>query len=282
MSYFRAGLNLFVLLALTTVLEFSGVPWAGIIALALTTLLVLHWIRAGQQRWILFAAILLSLLPETQSTTIAGLQLHHLLAFLAALSLLVPWIILRPWPLPRLNRLLLTYLVVAAALTLAQFGQIESWHRTFTVAFFVLIALLLPFAVRTKRHLHELVIVLVGGTVLSVIIGLAAYYHAGETHTFFSNPYLHISTVEGVPRLAATFLDSNFLGHQLLVVLPILYVLVQHWGDQLSRGKRTTLYLITTLLTASLFLTYSRSAYLGFAAGLAVLLLTLSGRVWRT
>jgi|GEM_PF-1871420 len=274
------------LIVITTVAEFSRLNWAGWLALGLTVLLGLYWAKRGQQRWLLYAVIVLTLFPEAQSSTVAGLELHHILAAVLALTVFIPWVILRPKPLPRLSRLLLVYYIFGGALTavllLTDAAPIASMHRLFVTGLFVLISILTPFVIRTKQQLHELFWVLTGAILLSFGIGLAAYYSASISHTLFTNPYIHISTVEGVPRLAATLLDSNFLGHQLLPVVPALLVIMSQVRASLDRTKRIALYSVTVVLTAALLLTYSRSSYIAFGVAVLVLVFFLRKRILRT
>ncbi len=273
--------QLAALIAITTALEFSGVSWGGWLALVLTIALGSYWAWRGNQRFLLYAVIVLSLFPEVQSGTIGGFELHHVLAAVLALTVFMPWIVLRPCPLPRLSRLLIVYYVLGGVLTALNLSHVQSTQRLLVTGLFILIAILIPFVIKTKKELLELFWVLIGATLVSVGVGLAAYYYASITHSLFTNPYIHISTVEGVPRLAATLLDSNFLGHQLLLVLPALLLLTWYLRAAVSKELRRLLFGVTILLSAILWLTYSRSTYIGLAAALVILLVVLRRRIVR-
>ena len=280
MSPRRALLQIAWLLAVTTIAEFSGWSGAGWLALGFAIVMALYWIKMGRQRWLVYFIIVLTIFPETQSNTIAGLELHHIIAAVVAISVIGSWIVVRPMQLPRLSRLLILYAFLAAIATLVHAPELENPHRLFVVGLFILVALLIPFVVKTKRHILEFFGVVVAALVVSFAVGLAAYYVAALQGGLFSNPYIHISTVEGVPRIAATLLDSNFFGHYLLLIIPGLLLLVQK-----TSGSSKKIYLasfaVLVVVLAGLWLTYSRSAYLGLGAALLVVFVFLKNRPWK-
>src|SRR3990167_1783724 len=276
MKPLRAVLEIAVVIVMSTALEFLLPSVSKIATPILVALLGADFLKNKQRRWLLFAAIAIVPFPELQANVIGPIELHHALILLATFGAIWEWYKIKPRILPKPSVRLIVYYLVLLTITLINLRGIESWHRLSILLFLFLIALLATHFLRTKQHFLELAYVVAATSIVTVVLGLGAFYLAALTRTYFENPYIHISTTEGVPRLAGTLLDSNFLGMHLLLILPAFYA----WLFTIPKSKhhdwRTRLgWGITFLLTAAVLLTYSRSAYLGLAAALLTLILTL-------
>jgi glycosyltransferase involved in cell wall biosynthesis/O-antigen ligase len=277
-----AILEIVLLVLITTVLEFAAPSANTIVAPILFLIVWLHFWRAEKLQWLFFAAIAIIPFPELQSQILGPLEVHHALLLACLFSFGTRWLFLSPRQLPRLSWALALYYLVIVVLTLTQFTHIASWHRLFILAFLFLIGFLAPQFIKTRQDLKQLFWVVLGTAVATTLVGLGALYLAAAARTFFESPYLHISIVEGVPRVAGTLLDSNFFGHHLLLVLPTLCaVLFMDWR-RLSRRNKIVLSVVTLLLSAAFLLTYSRSSYLGLAAALFVIVIATHLRtIWK-
>jgi glycosyltransferase involved in cell wall biosynthesis/O-antigen ligase len=277
-----AILELALLLIVTSVLEFIAPEVNTIIAPILFLIVWIHFWRAQKMRWLFFAAIAIIPFPELQSQILGPLEVHHVLLLACLFSFGTRWLFLSPKQLPRLSWALVLYYVVIVALTLTQASQVASWHRLFILAFLFLIGFLAPQFIKTRQDLKELFWVILGTSIATTLVGLGALYLAAATRTFFENPYLHISIVEGVPRIAGTLLDSNFFGHHLLLILPSLCALIFIEWKKLTRKTKIIFVLLTVILGAAFLLTYSRSSYLGLGAALLVIVLaTRIKTIWK-
>jgi glycosyltransferase involved in cell wall biosynthesis/O-antigen ligase len=277
-----AILEIALLLTVTTVLEFVVPEINSIVAPLLFLVVWIHFWRAEKMRWLFFAAIAIIPFPELQSQILGPLEIHHVLLLACLFSFGTRWLFLSPKRLPRLSWALAFYYIVITALTLTQFNHVASWHRLFILAFLFLIGFLAPQFIKTRQDLKELFWVLLGTSAATTLVGLGALYLAAATRTFFENPYLHISIVEGVPRIAGTLLDSNFFGHHLLLILPSLCALIFIEWKRWTRLTKIALILLTVILGAAFLLTYSRSSYLGLGAALLIIVLvTRIKTIWK-
>jgi putative inorganic carbon (hco3(-)) transporter len=91
-------------------------------------------------------------------------------------------------------------------------------------------------------------------------IQLAVYPDLGKLEEFGWDPHIN--------RLVSTWLDPNFIGGFLAFITCVIFGVAAYVKK--SRAK-ITLYIVTAILLAALFLTYSRSAYLAAGAGVTVL-----------
>jgi len=286
MKPIRATLEIALVIVVTTVLEFAAPQVARFAAPILVALLGVDLLVAGKARWLFLAAVAIIPFPELQSNVLGPIELHHAFTLLAAAGAALAWFRTKPRVLPRLRSMprptlrLATYYVVLVGVTLVHFREVESWHRLTILFFLFLLAVLATHFIRTRSHLVELAYIVGATSVAAVAIGLGAFGLSAITRTYFENPYIHISTTEGVPRLAGTLLDSNFLGLHLLLALPACYAWLFTRPTLKVRGwKHTGMLLLTGLLTAALLLTYSRSAYIGLGAALVTLLVVLRPNV---
>ncbi|MFQ5452355.1 MAG: hypothetical protein ACE5DQ_02210, partial [Candidatus Paceibacterota bacterium] len=220
MSKLTAALIIVLAVLVTSITEFT-IPDIQIILapLIIIGISVYFW-KHGKTRWLFYAALVIGFFPETQSQIMGPLEIHHALLLASAIIWGLPWLVIRPEPLPRLSRALIAYYGLIIFITVTQFAQIDSWHRALILGFMFLITILLPQFVKTTSHFKELFAILLFSAIISSLWGLGAFYYGTITESLFTNPYIHISIVEGVPRLAGTLLDSNFLGHFLLLVVP--------------------------------------------------------------
>lgn len=281
MKPLRAILEIALVVVVTTVLEFAAPQVAQIVAPVLVALLGLDFLVAGKARWLFLAAVAIIPFPELQSNVLGPIELHHAFTLLAAAGAAWAWVKTKPRVLPRPTLRLAIYYAALVGISLVQFREIESWHRLTILFFLFLLAILAVHFIRTKEHLVELAYVVGATSVAAVAIGLGAFGLGALTRTYFENPYIHISTTEGVPRLAGTLLDSNFLGLHLLMALPGCYAWLFTRPTLKPRTWRQRgMLLLTGALTAALLLTYSRSAYIGLAAAIITLIVVLRPQRW--
>jgi O-antigen ligase len=279
MNALRAILKGSLVVVISTALDFLWPEINRVVSPVLVLLLVIDFVRRGNMRWLYMGGIVLLFFPELQTTIYGPIELHH--ALLALVALVVGYRIVRKqealqrWPLT-----LTAYGGLLAVLTYFSRETVTSWHRLFVLAFLFLIAILAPYVLKTLTHVREFFIVLLVTNGAASLIGLAALYWSAATSTHFENPYLHMSVTEGVPRIAGTLLDSNFLGHHLLLVLPALFGLLATSYQKLSRRSLYCWTSLTILLSAIFLMTYSRSSYLGLGAALLVLVVWLPVRRW--
>ncbi len=263
---------LFIIL-LTTVIEFMVPDWAPFIIVPLVLLLTFNLWREKQLHWLYIFSLVLVIFPELQVQFIGPLEIHHAFLLILALQVGINWLRAKNKTLDLLTILILLFIGFSLFLTWLNSAEIDNWHRVFTLLFMFLITLLAPYVVQRLRTLKQLGATLLWSTIVTALIGVAALYTAVLTESYFSSPFLHISIVEGVPRLAGTLLDSNFLGLLLINVIPIAIALT--FSKIFS--SRTKLFLMgsSLFLLGVLFLTYSRSAYIGIAVALVLLLFNL-------
>ena len=276
MRPFVAIALIFFAIALATALEFLNPVVNQIVSPILFIALGFWFWHRQVLRWLYLAAIFVSVIPELQAQVLGPLEVHHALILVCTGFVGLRWLFFAPRQLPRLSTALLWYYAVLVLVTLINLGTIQSWHRLTIVLFMILLALLAPFFITNKKAFTELLVTLFTASLAKAAIALIALYIAVGTNSYFESPYLHMSITEGVPRLAGTLLDSNFLGNFLLLALPAGIGLLL----AATRKPRISLTIATILIGAVFLLTYSRSAYLGLAAALVVLVVLLRRRAW--
>lgn len=254
-----------------TVLEFLYPNANQFFAVPIVVALGLLFWRTQKLRWLFYAGLFISVIPEFQAQILGPIELHHALILICFGFFAAPWLLFAPKKMPRLTVAITIYFALGAALTLINYDSVQSWHRLSIVFFMILIAVTLPQYLKTQRDYKELFVALMFTGVFAALVGLGALYVASATGTYFESPYLHMSITEGVPRIAGPLLDSNFLGNFLLLSLSICIGLVL-LGKQ---KKKLVTYGVLIILGAILLLTYSRSAYLGFGAALVVFAIVL-------
>jgi putative inorganic carbon (HCO3(-)) transporter len=118
----------------------------------------------------------------------------------------------------------------------------------------------------------RIVAALLAGELVTSVIGLRQLYGDSSALARWSD---NNSVAEGTVRIYSTLDNPNLLGGFLLPVLPIAVVALLRWRQPLRR-----LYALLALLlgVAAMVFTYSRGAWMGMVASLAVLALLL---LWR-
>lgn len=276
MKYALIFLKIILIIAVITVVEFIWPQVNLVLAPVLILLLAIDFWRKKQVHWLYIASLVLIPFPEFQAQVIGPLEIHHTFLLVTAAYALWQWLRQKPKRLPLLTLLIIIFLLLITGLTLINFSEIVSWHRLFILFFMFLIAILAPFVITTLKKLKGLYWAIFGAGLLTALVALASLYFAIATDTYFGDPYLHISIVEGVPRLAGTLLDSNFLGHFLLLILPASFGLLVLGFKKVKTTPKILFVLSVLLLSGTFLLTYSRSSYLGMIAALIVLGLALA------
>jgi O-antigen ligase len=142
-------------------------------------------------------------------------------------------------------------------------GAVKGFVEFFRIVFFYF---LMRFAVRTPRHLHGLLILLVGLALFQSASGIVQY----ATGFGFGN-------VEILPtgriRGSGIFNDPNDLAQALLMVVPFLLVAIA--GPGMALAVRTSALLAVGPILVALALTSSRGAGLGLGV------LAIAFTVWR-
>ena len=219
--------------------------------------------------------------------TLAGLVLCALLAGLplvtrAGLSLLILacgllWLVwaLRtpPGPIGRINAWLLVVLALAVLATgfspvpLAAFKGLLK-----LVSYLGVYALMRELLVQAPAWWDRLVAALLAGELITSVIGIRQLYGDSSALARWSDSN---SVAEGTVRIYSTLENPNLLAGFLLPVLPLAVVSLLRWRSRLQR-----LFDITSLILGmfALVLTYSRGAWMGMVASLAVVGLLLALR----
>jgi len=219
--------------------------------------------------------------------TLAGLVLCALMAGLplvtrAGLSLLILacgllWLVwaLRtpPGPIGRINAWLLAVLAVAVLATgfspvpLAAFKGLLK-----LVSYLGVYALMRELLVQAPAWWDRLVAALLAGELITSVIGIRQLFGDSSALARWSDSN---SVAEGTVRIYSTLENPNLLAGFLLPVLPLAVVALLRWRSRLQR-----LFALTALLLGlvALVLTYSRGAWMGMVASLAVVGLLLALR----
>ncbi|SBO43646.1 IctB family putative bicarbonate transporter [Cyanobium sp. NIES-981] len=122
----------------------------------------------------------------------------------------------------------------------------------------------------------RIVAALLGGQLLTSVIGIRQLYGDTGELARWADPN---SVSDGTVRIYGTLGNPNLLGGYLLPILPLALVALLRWP-----GWPPRLYALSALIlgTAALVLTYSRGAWMGLVAQVAVVLLLLAMRLTRS
>lgn len=128
---------------------------------------------------------------------------------------------------------------------------------------YTLLALTIPDLVNSKKQIDHIVLASIISAVLLAIGGfiqLLVYPDLGNLVEFGWDPHKY--------RLVSTWLDPNFIGGFLAFMLMIVLSYLLYTK---KLNQKILLFIVIVILGTALFLTYSRSGYIAFAAGLLVL-----------
>ncbi len=215
---------------------------------------------------------------------VAGLVLCALMAGLplvtrGGLSLLIAacgllWILwsLRtpPGPIGAINGWLLAVLAVAVLATGFSPVPAAAFKGLLKLLSYLgVYALAQRLLVSHPRWWDRIVAALLGGGLLTAVIGIRQLYADTDALARWSDAN---SVAAGTVRIYSTLGNPNLLGGYLLPLLPLAVVALLRW-----RGLASRAFALTTLVLgcAALVLTYSRGAWMGMVAALAVLALLL-------
>jgi putative inorganic carbon (HCO3(-)) transporter len=216
--------------------------------------------------------------------TVAGVVLCALMAGLPlvtreGLSLLIAacgllWLLwsLRtpPGPIVAINGWLLA--VVAVAVLATGFSPVPAAALKGLlklVSYLAVYALAQRVLVSQPRWWDRIVAALLAGGLLTAVIGIRQLYGDADALARWSDPN---SVAQGTVRIYSTLGNPNLLGGYLLPLLPLAAVALLRW-----RGLASRAFALASLVLglAALVLTYSRGAWMGMVAALAVLTLLL-------
>lgn len=115
------------------------------------------------------------------------------------------------------------------------------------------------FVVYENSWLHGWILKwLIAAGVTSAFLGLLQYAFLPDTRFLYYSGW-----DDHYYRVIGTFLDPGFTG--IIYVLALILIVVKFWD------KKTILYSLSSILYLSLALTYSRSAYLAYLAGMGII-----------
>lgn len=130
-----------------------------------------------------------------------------------------------------------------------------------------------------KKNLHSQFVkyLLIASTIVCAV-GFLQWVLPKDIMTHFGysvergvKPMFFIDDKPDLPRIMSTIRDPNSLGSFLILPLVIIFGrLVSYWRDQNQRGKRELYGGLFLLHSLAIFLTFSRSAWLGAAVALIV------------
>ncbi|MFN9645424.1 MAG: IctB family putative bicarbonate transporter [Cyanobacteriota bacterium] len=229
----------------------------------------------GQQLELIAGLMLCALMAWLPQITRGGLTL-----LIAACGLL--WLLwglrTRPGPLGQLNGWLLAVLAVAVVATgfspvpLAAFKGLMK-----LVSYLGVYALMNQLLRAAPLWWDRITAALLAGSLLTSVLGIRQLYgDAGGALARWSDAN---SVAQGTVRIYSTLDNPNLLGGYLLPILPLAAVAVLRWT-----GWTRRLYALAAFVlgVVALVLTYSRGAWMGMVASLALLGLLLSFRVTRS
>ena len=162
-----------------------------------------------------------------------------------------------------IGAMLLSLLMNAWWLTMDQVS-IASLYIVRWVLYGVVGGFLLAYSKNSKSTMKRAMLIS-GGMV--VILGFVQYLF----YKNLANLY-YLGRDDHLYRLFSTFLDPNFAG--VFLVLFFIFLLSAIWGRKLTLERNILLHYSLIFLTSiSIFLTYSRSAYIMFLVGVVVFLI---------
>ncbi|MFN9622001.1 MAG: IctB family putative bicarbonate transporter [Cyanobacteriota bacterium] len=223
---------------------------------------------------------------------IAGLMLCALMAWLpqitrGGLTLLITasgllWVVwslrTRPGPLGTLNGWLLAVLAVAVVATGFSPVPLAAFKGLMKLVSYLGVYALMNQLLRTAPIWWDrITAALLAGSLLTSVVGIRQLYgDAGGALARWSDAN---SVARGTVRIYSTLDNPNLLGGYLLPILPLAAVAVLRWS-----GWPRRLYALAAFLlgVVTLVLTYSRGAWMGMVASLALLGLLLSFRATRS
>ena len=226
--------------------------------------------RLGAHLPTLAGVVLCALLAGLPLVTRAGLSL-----LIAACGLL--WLVwaLRtpPGPIGRINGWLLAVLAIAVLATGFSPVPVAAFKGLLKlVSYLGVYALMRELLVQAPAWWDRLVAALLAGELVTSVIGIRQLYGDSSALARWSDSN---SVAEGTVRIYSTLENPNLLAGFLLPVLPLAVVALLRWRSRVQR-----IFALTALVLGlvALVLTYSRGAWMGMVASLAVMALLLALR----
>jgi putative inorganic carbon (HCO3(-)) transporter len=237
--------------------------WQGLLASAPVA-------APGRHLPLLAGCVVCALLAGLPLVSRAGLSLLILACGLLWLvwSLCTP-----PGPLGRIDRWLLV--VIGIALLATGFSPVPAAALKGLLkllSYLAVYALMERLLLASPRWWDRGVAALLAGQLVTCVIGIRQLYGDTGALARWSDPN---SVAEGTVRIYATLGNPNLLGGYLLPILPLAAVALLRWPGAIRRLFALTAFVLGLV---ALVLTYSRGAWLGMVASLAVLGLLLAMR----
>ncbi len=229
----------------------------------------------GQQLELIAGLMLCALMAWLPQITRGGLTL-----LIAACGLL--WLLwglrTRPGPLGQLNGWLLAVLAVAVVATGFSPVPLAAFKGLMKLVSYLGVYALMNQLLRTAPLWWDrITAALLAGSLLTSVLGIRQLYgDAGGALARWSDAN---SVAQGTVRIYSTLDNPNLLGGYLLPILPLAAVAVLRWTGWLRRLYALAAFVLGVV---ALVLTYSRGAWMGMVASLALLGLLLSFRVTRS
>ncbi|MCL2563945.1 MAG: O-antigen ligase family protein [Oscillospiraceae bacterium] len=171
------------------------------------------------------------------------------------------------------NKYLYAYMLLYVLVTAVFLWRGGSLQVTGLIVVFMLFSVLLMNAVKTRQTLRMMLTLMVAAGAAVALFGLYQFFISG---TETASAWVDSEVFDIGVRIYATFGNPNVLGTYFVLLIPLgLALLLRRQG----RVSRLLLVLAIALMGGALVLTFSRGAYMGILAALALFFVLLDKRL---